>query len=46
MLTPDSTLVPYFRRGYREQMVSVRRQRGVTSLLDANRARLLERVAV
>jgi hypothetical protein len=46
MLTPDSTLVPYFRRGYREQMVSVRRQRGVSSLLDANRARLLERVAV
>jgi len=46
MLTPDSTLVPYFRRGYREQMVSVRRQRGATSLLDANRARLLERVAV
>jgi hypothetical protein len=46
MLTPDSTLVPYFRRGYREQMVAVRRQRGVTSLLDANRARLLERVAV
>ncbi len=46
MLTPDSTLVPYFRRGYRDQMVAVRRQRGVTSLLDANRARLLERVAV
>jgi hypothetical protein len=46
LLTPDSTLVPYFRRGYRDQMIALRRQRGVTSLLDANRARLLERVAV
>ena len=46
LLTPDSTLVPYFRRGYRDQMVALRRQRGATSLLDANRARLLERLAV
>jgi len=46
MLTSDSTLVPYFRRGYREQLVALRRQRGVTSMLDANRARLLERLAV
>ena len=46
LLTTDSTLVPYFRRGYRDQMIALRRQRGVTSLLDANRARLLERVAV
>jgi hypothetical protein len=46
MLTGDSTLVPYFRRGYRDRMIALRRQRGVTSLLDANRARLLERVAV
>jgi hypothetical protein len=46
MLTSDSTLVPYFRRGYRDQMVALRRQRGVTSLLDANRARLLQRLAV
>ena len=46
LLTSDSTLVPYFRRGYRDQLVAVRRQRGVTSLLDANRARLLERLAV
>jgi hypothetical protein len=46
LLTPDSTLVPYFRRGYRDQMLALRRQRGATSLLDANRARLLERLAV
>jgi len=46
LLTGDSTLVPYFRRGYREQMLALRRQRGATSLLDANRARLLERLAV
>lgn len=46
LLTPDSTLVPYFRRGYRDQMVALRRQRGVTTQLDASRARLLERVAV
>jgi len=46
LLTPDSALVPYFRRGYRDQMIGLRRQRGVTSQLDANRARLLERLAV
>jgi len=46
LLTGDSTLVPYFRRGYRDQIMALRRQRGVTSLLDANRARLLARVAV
>jgi hypothetical protein len=46
LLTPDSTLVPYFRRGYRDQMVALRRQRGVTTQLDASRARLLERIGV
>jgi len=46
LLTPDSSLIPYFRRGYRDQLIALRRQRGVTSLLDANRARLLERLAV
>lgn len=46
LLTPDSTLVPYFRRGYRDQMIALRRQRGVTTQLDASRSRLLERVAV
>ena len=46
LLTPDSTLVPYFRRGYRDQMVALRRERGVTTQLDASRARLLERIGV
>ena len=46
LLAPDSTLVPYFRRGYRDEMVALRRQRGVTTQLDASRAKLLERVAV
>ena len=46
LLAPDSNLVPYFRRGYRDQMLTLRRQRGVTTQLDATQARLLERVAV
>lgn len=46
LLTPDSTLVPYFRRGYAERLTALRRQRGVTSQLDANRATLLQRIAV
>ena len=29
MLATDSTLIPYFRRGYRDQMIALRRQRGV-----------------
>ena len=45
LLTPDTTFVPYFRRGYREHINTLRRQRNVSSLLDANRARLLERIA-
>ena len=46
LLTPDTTLVPYFRRGYRERLNTLRHQRNVSSLLDANRAKLLERIAV
>ena len=46
MLSADTTLVPYFRRGYRDRMSSVRRQRGVSTLLDANRERLLVRLGV
>jgi hypothetical protein len=46
LLTPDSTLVPYFARGYRDRLVTLRRQRGVSSLLDATRARLLDRIGV
>jgi hypothetical protein len=46
LLTPDSTLVPYFRRGYVERVSALRRQRGVTNQLDANRTTLLDRLAV
>jgi hypothetical protein len=46
LLTPDSTLVPYFRRGYVERVGALRRQRGVTNQLDANRSTLLERLKV
>lgn len=46
LLTPDTTLVPYFRRGYRERLSTLRRQRGVTTQLDANRATLLQRIEV
>ncbi|HEV7992098.1 MAG TPA: hypothetical protein VGP25_09750 [Gemmatimonadaceae bacterium] len=44
LLTSDSNLVPYFARGYRDRVIALRRQRNVTSQLDANRARLLSRI--
>jgi len=44
MLTSDTTLIPYFTRGYRDRMVGIRRQRSVSSQLDANRQRLLARL--
>ena len=44
LLTADSTLVPYFRRGYRDRLLTLRRQRNVTTLLDgSNRTTLLAR---
>jgi hypothetical protein len=46
MLAPDTTLVPYYRRGYRDRLTTLRRQRGISTLLDSNRARLLQRIAV
>lgn len=46
LLTPDTTLVPYFRRGYAERLSALRRQRGVSTQLDANRNALLQRIAV
>ncbi|MFN8581705.1 MAG: hypothetical protein U0163_12105 [Gemmatimonadaceae bacterium] len=41
----DSTLVPYFRPGYRETMNQTRRARGITTALDANRDRLASYLA-
>ena len=46
LLSPDTALVPYYRRGYRDRLLALRRQRGVSTLLDANRAKLLQRIAV
>jgi hypothetical protein len=46
MLQQDTTKVPYFRRGYRDQMVVERNRRGVTTLLDQNRSVLSSRFAV
>ncbi len=46
MINPDTTLVPYFRRGYRERVGAIRRQRGVSTLLDSNRDRLLACIAI
>ncbi len=45
MLQGDSTLIPYYRPGYREQLTRIRRERGVTSSLDANRDRLASYLA-
>ena len=47
LVTVDSNLVPYFRRGYRDHLVALRRQRGVTTLLDgSSRTSLLARLEV
>ena len=45
LLAPDTALVPYYRRGYRDRLLALRRQRGVSTLLDANRGTLLRRIA-
>lgn len=45
LLAPDTMLVPYFERDYRERMTTIRSQRGVSSQLDANRATLIGRFA-
>ena len=46
MLLRDTSLVPVFRRGYRERLQAARTQRGVSSMLDANRERLQSRLAI
>jgi hypothetical protein len=46
LLSQDTTLVPYFRRGYRDRMIALRRQRGVSTQLDASRGRLADRMTV
>ena len=43
MLMDDTARVPWFRRGYRDEMVVLKNRANVTSLLDANRERLRAR---
>jgi hypothetical protein len=46
MLLRDTSTVPVFRRGYRDQIQSLKSQRGISTLLDANRERLQSRLAL
>ena len=45
MIQDDSTLVPYFRRGYKAEMTNLKRRANVTTQLDANIANLRTRIA-
>ncbi|MBA3891598.1 MAG: hypothetical protein H0X64_13820 [Gemmatimonadaceae bacterium] len=44
MLQQDTARVPFFRRGYREQLLAERRSRNVTTALDVDRERLAARM--
>ena len=46
MLLRDTSTVPVFRRGYREQVQAAKSRRNVTTLLDANRDRLQARMSL
>jgi hypothetical protein len=46
MLLRDTAAVPVFRKGYRDRIQAAKRERGVTTLLDANRERLQSRLAL
>lgn len=45
MVQPDTTRVPYFRRGYRDELTVARNRGNVTTLLDTNRQQLAARFA-
>jgi len=45
MLLRDTATVPVFRRGYRDGIQAAKRQRSLSTLLDANRERLQARLA-
>jgi hypothetical protein len=45
MLQDDTTLVPYFRRGYRDQMIVFKNRANVLTDLDRNRDKLRARLA-
>lgn len=46
MLLRDTSAVPLFRRGYRDRVQGARAQRNVSTMLDANRERLQQRLAL
>ncbi len=46
MITEDTTLVPYFRRGYKTELAGVRTRANAVTQLDANRDRLAARFAI
>jgi hypothetical protein len=46
LLLRDTATVPVFRRGYRDRVQAVRTQRGISSMLDANRERLQSRLTI
>jgi hypothetical protein len=45
MIQDDTTLVPFFRRGYKAELNDLKRRANVTTQLDANIAKLRERFA-
>lgn len=45
LISQDTSLIPLFRAGYVDRVTGVRRQRGITTLLETNRATLLARMA-
>lgn len=45
LLQADTARVPFFRRGYRDRLLTERRNRGITTALDVNRERLVTRLA-
>jgi hypothetical protein len=46
LIGDDSTRVPFFRRGYRDQMVVLHNRANVTTSLEANRDQLRSRLAI
>jgi hypothetical protein len=46
MIQDDTTLVPYFRRGYKAEMNDLKRRANAASQLDANASRLRDRFAL
>src|SRR5919199_456862 len=46
MISEDTTRVPFFRRGYRDQMVVLHNRANVTTSLDVNRDQLRSRLAI